>query len=324
MELEPRGPFLGAEHWSAIQAAIGRREPADTLASSFWRLGFASYYDGLVVSAGPTRETLLTQAEQLWRQSVLLDAGMTDSWLGLLLIEQARKQQSGDRYGDYSEVLAHCPERLFEEQRRYGLTLHLDYPTLFSCQLETQVPDDLRLSHASGLMLAGDDMAARRWVERCSESHPPTLAGQASLALRAREWEEALPWCQRLALGDWPQLRADGLVGAGMALARLDRPEEAELSLQQALVAAVNQAGRLAAHYGLALLYREREDAVRERAELELIACESPDFADVPHRLATLRAADPLTVLRGLEESLRGPSAEDPSIPDNQPLGGQS
>jgi tetratricopeptide (TPR) repeat protein len=168
-------------------------------------------------------------------------------------------------------------------------------------------------------MLADKDAAARRWVDRCLEVHPPTVAGQASLSLRAREWEEALPWCQRLALGDWPQLRADGLVGAGMALARLERHEEAELSLQQALIAAVNQAGRLASHYGLALLYREREDSARERAELELIACESPDFADVPRRLATLRAADPLTVLRGLEESLRGPAALDPDIPDNHP-----
>lgn len=324
MESEPRGPFLGAEHWNAIQAASGRLSPADTLASSFWHLGFASYYDGLVLPSGPSRETLLAQAEQLWRQSVLLDAGMTDSWLGLLLIEQVRKQQSGDRYGDYSEVLAHCPERLFEEQHRYGLALHLDYPTLFSCQLEVKTPDDLRLAHASGLMLAGDDTTARRWVERCAEYHPPTLAGQASLALRARRWEEALPWCQRLALSDWPQLRADGLVGAGMALSRLERHEEAELSLQQALVAAVNQVGRLAAHYGLALLYREREDSVRERAELELIACESPDFADVPHRLSTLRAADPVAVLRGLEESLRAPAAEDPSIPDNRPPGSQS
>lgn len=321
MELESHGPFLKAAHWSAVQAAAERREAADTLASSFWRLGFASYYDGLVIPSGPARETLLAQAEQLWRQSVLLDAGMTDSWLGLLLIERIRKQQAGDRYGDYSEVLAHCPERLFEEQRRYGLALHLDYPTLFSCQLEVKVPDDLRLAHASGLMLAGDDLTARRWVDRCSESHPPTLAGHASLSLRARRWEEALPWCQRLALGEWPELRADGLVGAGMALARLERHEEAELSLQQALVAAVNQAGRLAAHYGLALLYREREDTVRERAELELIACESPDFADVPHRLSALRAADPLVVLRGLEESLRAPAAEDPSIPDNQSPG---
>jgi tetratricopeptide (TPR) repeat protein len=308
MDLDGPDQFLGLAHWDAICAP----SLPNAAASELWQQGAAAFARSLN-NADSEQERLRAVAEGAWQAALVKDPGLTDGWVGLVLVERVRGQSGLE----LSRALAHSAHRLGEEQRRHRSPLALDYSLLFSSHFTVSLPDDLRLLHAAACMRAGEDDEALYWVQQCQAESLRTTAALASLALRAHRWRQALPHARRLALGDTPQLALDGLISSGIALTALGRRQEAQVALEQALTRASSPTSKVAARYALSRVYRARGDSIRELAELELLERDDPDFADVPKRLDALREEDPEGAWWQIVAGLSGPLADEPDILDN-------
>lgn len=312
--------FLDQRHWQALTLAGVERRGAETLAACLWSIGADAFRAGMA-SAGPAaRRQFFVSAERAWQQASLRDPGMTDAWLGLQLLENILgPRQSSQSQNELGRALALTAARLGEEQRRFRSPFTLRYPLLFSAQFELSTPDDCLLHHASQLLQADQAEQALAWIALCEPQALRTLAALASVELRLRNFQAALPLCRRLALAESEELALEGLIGTGSCLTRLGELEQAEHPLQQVLARARRGDLRWAARNALAELYQARQDGVRELAELELLEDQDPGASAVAARLQELRGADPDAAWRAILGSLAGPLATDATIADNQP-----
>ena len=265
--------LFSPEHWDAILAAAEHPPTqANKKAEKLWVKARQAHMD---------YET--DEARRLFEQAALADPGMADAYLGLYWIAD-----TNDKDEDVCKALAFTADRLTETEQRTGQTM-LTYFIPFCIE---PVPiwnsNDARLALVLYLVLDDQFDAARAWLTRCDASSSRTALLQGHLALMADDFADAAGWFQHVANID-SELRADALLGLGMALTWMESHDEAVAVLEETLRTVPDKpfyrAERLFVRYRLALAHGCACCSLEAKALLESIYADAPDYLDVAERL---------------------------------------
>lgn len=231
----------------------------------------------------------IAEARHLFAAAALVDPGMCDAYLSLLLVSAFSEEHPDDRLLGLDALgllsaAALTSARFGEEQRVVNSPIQIIFSPLIFGPVQVASGEDLRLYYACELFKSGEIKLAKEWLDRVSMRNVKRYALQAKLLYLENRFEEAI-----VVLGpvlESPELRFDGLYLIANSLLCLARPHEAVEVVETALSGLTrHDRPYLFLSYALAGCYAflgewdQRREALQEIFELD------PFFLDTAQQL---------------------------------------
>jgi hypothetical protein len=283
--------LLSSAHWDRIFAQAKRFGARSRVAASRYASAYRYFHLGF---QGASPEAIAT-ARSYFGEAVMIDPGMCDAYLGLLLVRAFREglEEAGERYEllegiDDLGILAAAAttaHRFGEEQKAIGSPIQIVFSPIAFGQINVESGDDLRLYYASELYKAGEIQLAKEWLERVSMRNAKRYALQAKFCYFDSKFEEAIQLLGPV-VSNSPELRLDALWLIATCLVCLGQPREA-IEVVEAALAGITRHDRpyLFLSYAVANAHGQLGEDEQKRDILNDLFQINPYFLDVAQQL---------------------------------------